>query len=121
MIKTKYLAIGIVGFIVVAGVLSLNTGNKAGWVDADKVELATTSNETFQDSERRTANKLKTEQNQKFEEYLSLIKAWPKDQMHIINEPYDIPNAIKAITDWRQRVADYVKRLRQGLTLTVSA
>lgn len=84
-----------------------------GWVDADKVELAESpafkDEATIDSRQIQKASELKAEQNKKFEEYIVLMAGFPKDDLHIPNQPYGLDNAILAVKNWRDRVSSYVE------------
>ena len=54
-------------------------------------------------------DKLKREQEEKFREYINLLKNYPNDDLHLINAPYFVEAAIQSITNWHNKISDYVE------------
>lgn len=66
-------------------------------------------NAAFDNCEMEVADELEKEQNQKFEKYINLLNNFPKDDLHIPNQPYGIEPAIQAITNWYNKISNYVE------------
>jgi hypothetical protein len=68
-----------------------------------------TDNAAFISCEIRVSDKLKKEQDEKFQKYIGLLNNWPKDNTHTINAPYLIESAIQTVMNWHNKINDYVE------------
>lgn len=118
MKKLKIIGLAICVVSVIAVLVSLSRKTEQSQENNASVALAENVSDTsgvFEDAttidnrQMQEASKLKAEQNKKFEEYLDLMANFPKDDLHIPNQPYGLDDAIVAVKNWRDKVSGYVE------------